>query len=111
MNCETFLPGHGVHWIQARKSRDWLREHPRLAGQLLEDGDDGWIVIGLDSGPLVRLWNHDVERLRTLARANGNRIWYQRRAALMGTRSPPGHYLFCVAVEGAEIRPCRGIRM
>lgn len=110
--CGLYLPGHDVHWIQAKLS--WS-ETPdprtgapkmRVPGQLLEVRPDGFLIVEIE-GSLRRLWNHDSDRLATLVARNDGAILHQPGWGLLLTKSEQGNYLFCVAdANDPDLRPC-----
>ncbi|MFE0174590.1 hypothetical protein ACFWZ2_19915 [Streptomyces sp. NPDC059002] len=99
--CDTYTPGHQVHWIQARNSA----AHPgTLVDVLLSShdvSDDGLItlhVLGPTRGVPAALWTHDPERLRGLLRAHrGLAQWQPRWNLLRLRRDIVGSTLVCVA--------------
>ncbi|MDP9224494.1 MAG: hypothetical protein M3P18_11700 [Actinomycetota bacterium] len=120
--CGFYLPGHDVHWIQAKlagmyvfnlgaassvtSERDPMPDTNRQAvpGHLLEVQPDGLVVVEVD-GVVRRLWNHDPDRLQQLVARNHGEISHQ--PGLLRTRSDDGSYLFCVAdADNPDLRPC-----
>lgn len=103
--CGYYLPGHDVHWIQAKVSARSDAPAPQ-PGHLLEVRADGLLIVE-SSGGLHRLWNHDPERLERLAKPNNSVLTYQPRFHLLRTSSTSGSFLFCVAdAEHPARRPC-----
>jgi hypothetical protein len=104
--CGLYLPGHDVHWIQARLSSEQLSRCPSAPGHLLEVQTDGIVVVEVD-GEVRRLWNHDTDRVEQLAARNGGEISHQPGFGLLRTASDRGSYLFCVADAGRrDLRTC-----
>lgn len=103
VHCRRFNPGHTPHHIPALKAANDVDEHPRIGGALVAVHDDGRVLIVLDGGRTVTLWNHDPARLRMLVGRNGGYVWYQQRWSLLGTRSRDGDYLFNVAVVDRDV--------
>ncbi len=62
--CNSYWPGHHVHFIQARLSRESVDEHPPRLGTLIGVDDNGVFDIDV-GGDVVRLWNHLPRRLRS----------------------------------------------
>lgn len=104
-NCGLYIPGHDVHWIQAK--RGWSDEVNLPApGHLAEVWPDGLVVVEID-GDVRRLWNHNPERLEALVARNRGQISHQPEWGLMSTPSDGGRYQFCVAdADHPDLRPC-----
>lgn len=110
--CGLYLPGHDVHWIQAKVSAQSAAD-PRKArsnlwapGHLLDVRSDGSLVVEVD-GAVRRLWNHDPDRLEQLVARNLGEISHQPGFSLIRTKSERGSYLFCVAdADSPDLRPC-----
>jgi hypothetical protein len=103
--CGLYLPGHDVHWIQAKVSAkpDAI---PPAPGHLLEVKPDGLLIVE-SYGRLHRLWNHDPDRLERLVNANDGVVSYQPGFSLLRTSSESGNFLFCVGdAEHPAKRPC-----
>lgn len=111
-SCGLYLPGHDVHWIQAKLAAR-CEPHPKTgikreatAGELLEVRPDGLVIIEVE-GEVRRLWNHDSDRLKRLVARNRGEISHQPGFNLLRTRSGGGSYLFYVAeADSREIQPC-----
>lgn len=100
-NCGLYIPGHVVHWIQARKGAGDMKNLP-TPGHLVEVRPDGLVIVEIN-GDVRRLWNHDPERLEALVARNHGEISHQPRWGLMSTRG----YQFCVAdADHPDLRPC-----
>ena len=109
--CGLYLPGHQVHWIQAKLA---VRGEPdprtgakreRVAGHV-EVFPDGLLIVEV-AGSIRRLWHHDPDRLAALVAPNDGAILHQPGWGLLLTKSEQGHYLFCVAdADSPELRPC-----
>lgn len=100
--CGLYLPGHDVHWIQAKLA---ARSETDLAvpGHLLEARPDGLILVEVDGG-IRRLWNHNPERLKRIAARDNGEISHQPRFHLLLVR---GSYVFCVVdADSSERQPC-----
>jgi hypothetical protein len=105
-SCGLYVPGHDVHWIQAKLSVERESERPIVPGHLLRAKPDGLVTIEVQ-GVVHRLWNHDIDRMKGLVARNRGAISYQPGFALLRTASPDGSYLFCVAdADRGELRAC-----
>lgn len=103
-HCGLFLPGHMVHFIQARhgwEDRDG-HEHGVLRAV------DGTLLTVAFGDREQRLRNHETARMEAIAERLGPRVVYQRRLGLLSFPRPSGSLLFCVADADAEWRPCGG---
>ena len=108
-SCGLYLPGHDVHWIQAKLAArcepTGIKREAR-AGELLEVRPDGLVIIEVE-GEVRRLWNHDSDRLKRLVARNRGEISHQPGFNLLRTRSGEGSYLFCVAeADSRELQTC-----
>jgi hypothetical protein len=74
------LPGHTIHWIQARKAAEDRTGRER--GEVIETGES-WLVVRLDDGTHRRYGNHDIPRLEQLLEEHGTRVEVQERWAVM----------------------------
>ena len=99
--CQLYLPGHKVHYLQARLS------HDRGKGRFLparvissSDADIGVVVMGRER----HLRNHHMARLR---RHLGAEILFHERLGLL--KIPSGGYLFCVTDADLPWTPCRSL--
>ncbi|MEV5976408.1 hypothetical protein [Streptomyces sp. NPDC052114] len=99
--CDTYEPGHRVHWIQARKS---AADPGTVTDVLLSShdvADDGRItlhVLGPTRGVPAALWTHDPERLRRLLREHRGLAQWQPRWNLLRLRGDgAATTLVCVA--------------
>jgi hypothetical protein len=91
--CESYRPGHAIHWIQARKAaedRTGLEQ-----GEVLET-EEGWLEVRLDDGTHRRYGNHDIPRLEQLLEEHGTRVEVQERWAVMWL----GTQLISISGEG-----------
>ena len=104
--CGLYLPGHDVHWIQAKLSREKRDQRPTRPGQLIKTDPDGLVVVEVE-GVVYRLWNHDPLRMERLVARNRGSVSYQPGAGLLRTESVLGNFLFCVAdADDPELREC-----
>lgn len=102
-SCGLYLPGHCVHWIQARKGWDDTENIPE-SGRLVDLRDDGSVVVRV--GSEVRLlWNHQPERIGD-AVAVGATVFHQARWGLLSTGPGGVGSLFCVAARSAGHVAC-----
>lgn len=66
-DCGRYVPGHSVHWIQARLT--WSQPVAHTAIEIVEVSDTQ-VVVAADGG-LRRFWNHDLTRLRAIVARSG----------------------------------------
>ena len=78
--CGSYLPGHSVHWIQARKAAEDRTGRER--GEVIGTGES-WLVVRLVDGTYRRYGNHDIPRLEQLIEEHGSRVEVQERWAVM----------------------------
>jgi hypothetical protein len=78
--CGSYLPGHTIHWIQARKAAEDRTGRER--GEVIETGKS-WLVVRLDDGTHRRYGNHDILRLEQLLEEHGTRVEVQERWAVL----------------------------
>jgi hypothetical protein len=78
--CRSYLPGHSIHWIQARKAAEDRTGRER--GEVIETGES-WLLVRLDDGTHRRYGNHDIPRLEQLLEEHGTRVEVQERWAVM----------------------------
>ncbi|CAN5634624.1 hypothetical protein BH20ACT21_BH20ACT21_19730 [soil metagenome] len=103
--CGLYIPGHDVHWIQAKLGSKDKTNLP-APGHLVEVRPDGLVIVEIEDD-VRRLWNHDPERLKRLVTRNSGEISHQPRWGLMSTPSDGGAYQFCVAdADRPDLRPC-----
>jgi hypothetical protein len=96
--CGSYAHGHNPHWIQAKLG--WTDpDRAPLPGRLLDIFEDGTFIVEDDVGQVIRLWNHDPERLARLAAVNENEIQIQLGLYMIKTKSHDGNYVFCVSPE------------
>lgn len=94
--CGLYLPGHSVHWIQARKGRE-DQVDPPVPCRLVGWEGDGTVRIEV-AGRELRLWNHHPDRLARVVNASKGAVSYQPRWHLLSVAtSPGGRALFSVA--------------
>ncbi|MDE3064396.1 MAG: hypothetical protein KGJ36_01855 [Acidobacteriota bacterium] len=102
-NCGWYLPGHCVHWIQARKGWEDTEYKPE-SGRLVDLRDDGTVIVRIGS-EIRALWNHQAARIGDVVTL-GARVYHQPRWGLLST-SPGGMGgLFCVAASSADHVAC-----
>jgi hypothetical protein len=98
--CDLYIPGHGVHWIQARLS--W--EHPREWGVLEEVREQ--VVTVRFSDRFARYRNHEVEALLDVA-PPGTSVLVSVRYGTLGVPSDHGSlWCFCIADAAEPWREC-----
>lgn len=101
-SCDSYRPGHDVHWIQARKS--W--EEPGLVeeGVVTQVGEG---IVTVQIGPEVRRYrNHDTARFERILRRRGMNVIIQERWRLLKVPSPEGFYCFCIATSNDTFDDC-----
>jgi hypothetical protein len=99
-NCDLYIPGHMVHWIQAKLS--W--EHPREWGVLEEV--QGQVITVCFSDRMARYRNHRVEAVLDVAQP-GSPVLVSERYGVLGV--PSGHgslRCFCIADADRPWRLC-----
>ena len=99
-NCDLYVPGHMVHWIQARLS--W--EHPREWGVL--DAVQGQVITVRFSDRVARYRNHEVAALLDIAEPGTSVLVSERYGTL---EIPMGHgtfRCFCIARADEPWRQC-----
>ena len=94
--CGLYLPGHQVHFIQARKA---LAD--RGVPVELVDAEDSVLVFALRDG-LVTYGNHDTRRVRVFIGEFGAVSLVERWGVL---RVGPG-YLFSLTAADGVLAPC-----
>ena len=99
--CGSYTPGHDMHYIQARKSREAGERRPARIDSVDDDG-----TITFADG--TTLWNHDPARLQGLLAIHGSDVSL-RAYGVMGLAHDGGEYCFCVAPERRRA-PARRIR-
>jgi hypothetical protein len=100
--CQSYLPGHTVHYIQAREA--WRHpEHRRggtvrsIAGRVVE--------FVSDDGEMFDLVTHDPDHVGRLVAELGSRAVYDPRWGLLRFEEPAGARLISVSTD-PEIGPC-----
>ncbi len=102
--CGLYLPGHCVHWIQARLG--WEdQENTPVRGRVVDIGDDGTVVIDVE-GECRELWNHQARRIADTLDERGNTVWHQPRWGLLTVGPTHFGYAFCVVAADAGHRAC-----
>jgi hypothetical protein len=98
--CDLYIPGHCVHWIQARLAR----EEPHKWGEL-EAFEERLITIRFRAG-IARYQNHQAEAVLNVAQL-GAKVEVSERYGLLGIPLENGHIrLFCIAEANSPWRPC-----
>jgi hypothetical protein len=91
--CGIFKPGHNPHWIQIhRATQD--KDNVPMPGRLIEVSDDGSVLIEVQ-WKVLRLWNHDVERLVEAINAADGLLTYQDHWGLLWVPGDNGQFVFC----------------
>lgn len=66
-HCQSWVPGHGVHWVQGMRSNRSDTPGAYVACMITDISVDGWFTLVLaESGESLRYWTHDLEKLRVL---------------------------------------------
>jgi hypothetical protein len=100
-SCRLYGPGHQMHWIQAKKSREG--EQPMIDVSVLVH-HDGRIDVEGDELRLA-MWNHDPDRLRDAVDNRGrHRAVWKPQFHVLAVPGPSG-YLFNLAALD-ERTPC-----
>ena len=73
-SCKSYRPGHQVHWIQAKKSRE---EGQPLIDVTVVVHDDGRVTLHGEQLNLT-MWNHDPARLQSAWDSLGRAVWKPR---------------------------------
>jgi hypothetical protein len=100
--CDLYIPGHEVHWIQARQSS----KPPHSWGVLDEVSGQVITVRFLDR--VVRYRNHHTEGVLEVAQ-EGARVRVSEDCGLLGIplKNAPGHVAcFCIVDADEPWRPC-----
>ncbi len=98
--CDLYIPGHMVHWIQARLAS----EHPRAWGKL--DGVDGEVITVRFWDRVARYRNHHAEAVLASFPA-GTKVHVSERYGLLGVPLPNGNErLLCIMDADKPWRPC-----
>lgn len=97
IRCGAYRPGHDVHFIQARQSRESGMGEPAR----IERVDDDGTIQFVDGSTL---WNHDPERLRAILDRHGNDVFVASHG-LLRISNEGGTYLICVSKTPDPCRP------
>lgn len=99
--CGLYLPGHEVHWIQAKKSAE-ERTPPERAKLVAVEGDDLVVVRMVGLREYRCYHSHEVPRLVEAAGGFERAVEVQQRWGILWT----GGGRFCVCRYGREWSPC-----
>ena len=98
-HCQLYIPGHSVHWIQAKKSYGEPHREGRLTAV---DGD----IVTVDFGDEVKKYRQcDPDRLLDIVGIGGG-VGVCERYSILRTPSRDGHYVFCIADVDEPWVPC-----
>ncbi len=98
-HCQLYIPGHSVHFIQAKLSFDEPHREGRLAAV---DGD----LLTVDFGDEIKQYrNCDPDRLLDIVGIGGG-VSVCERYSVLRTPSRDGNYLFCIAGVDEPWDPC-----
>ena len=100
--CLSYLPGHTVHYIQAREA--WRHPEYRRAGMVRRIVGQA-VEFQSDDGESLQLFSHDPEDVAWLIAELGSRAVYDPRWGLLRFEVPTGAMLVSVS-EKPEIGPC-----
>ena len=66
-HCQSWVPGHKVHWVQGMRSNRSDQPGSYVACTITDISVDGWFTLVLaEGGESLRYWTHDIEKLRVL---------------------------------------------
>lgn len=91
--CGSYLPGHTIHWIQARKAAE--DQASMIDAEIVSMGLHH-ILVRLEDGTSVKYGNHDMERLRAIAAEAGPAVRVQERWGVLWI----GNHLFSIRRTG-----------
>jgi hypothetical protein len=98
--CDLYIPGHTVHWIQARLA--W--EHPREWAVL--EAVQGRVITVRFSDRMARYRNHDPEALLDIA-GHGSSVLVSERYGTLSAPTGRGTFgCFCIADADEPWRAC-----
>jgi hypothetical protein len=100
--CALSLPGHSVHFIQARHS--WEKRRPVVPGRLV--AVDGTLVVVRLGGRERRFRNHEPQTLRAAAEEAGGAVGVQEGLSLLSVRRADRWAMFSIADAGVPWRAC-----
>ena len=100
--CALYLPGHTVHFIQARHG--WEERRPVVPGRLV--AVDATLVIVRLGGRERRFRNHEPQRLRAAAEEAGGAVGVQEGLSLLSVRQEDRWPMFSIADAGVPWRAC-----
>ena len=65
--CQSWVPGHGVHWVQGMRSNRSDQPGSYVPCMITEISFDGWFtLVFTKTGETTRYWTHDIEKLRVI---------------------------------------------
>lgn len=96
-SCDLYLPGHNVHWIQAKRS--WGRQREDVAA-VIESIDGDFVRVIVD-GRVQVFRNHDLSRLAMLSAETPEVAL--RQPGLLASQN----HLVCIAPADLPWIPCR----
>ena len=99
-DCELYVPGHVVHWIQAIRSASL----PHLDGHLV-GVEDGLVVVIDIGGEIRRYRNHDIEHLVGLVDI-GDPVRVCESSSILRRDQGGGASCFSIAKVVDAWRPC-----
>jgi len=99
-DCDLYVPGHRVHWIQARKASDLV---PRI-GTLAEAQDEHFVIEFDDE--VARYRNHAPRSVLRYAKAGSRVRVVERYRMLVIEYANRRARAYCIALGGDLWRPC-----
>ncbi len=101
--CQHYRPGHAAHFIQVRVC--WTLERGVHEVELIEIGLDAITI--RDGEQLLRLLNHDLDRVRGVVRKGYESIYLGSDDTLLTLGLGPGYVTFSVKPDDGEpLEPC-----
>ena len=106
--CQSYAPGHNVHWIQALHSAN----HKAVAAQtwsgkvLTIDGEV--VTVGKPDGSLVRFRTHDSAHLASIVKRGGAKVTVNDQYCIMraGITREGSTCISVQADKGEPLEPC-----
>lgn len=100
-SCETFLPGHCIHWIQGKKSGE--PGQPVIPVSLVVH-DDG--LVDIEGSDLkLTVWSHSPGLLRRSFNSCWGRAWWKPRFHVLAVPGPSGSVFNMARLD--QRTPCK----
>jgi len=100
--CRSYLPGHTVHYLQAREA--WRHPEQRRGGMVLSISGQA-VEFEPDEGDKLQVFTHDPDHVARLIAALGTRAIYDPRWGLLRFEEPTRGNLVSVSTD-LNIGPC-----